>query len=83
MCDILDTTEDLIKKQIKCKTALERLEKMNIELQNDLEYSINSVSFTTINLIEKKINKLNSRIACLKSKIKYYQNIIDYRNKKA
>lgn len=82
MCDICDTTEKLIEKQFKCKTNLERLQKLKIELKNDLEYLINSVSFSTINLIEQKINELDFRIVYLKRKIKYYESIIDYRNKK-
>lgn len=82
MCDICDTTEELIEKQIKCKTNLERLQQLKIELKNDFEYLINSVSFSTINLIEQKINELDFRIVYLKRKIKYYENIIDCKNKK-
>lgn len=83
MCDICDTTEDLIKKKIKYKTNIEQLKKLKIELSNDLDYLINSVSFSTINLIEQKINELDFRIVDLERKIKYYENLIDYRNKKA
>ena len=83
MCDICDTTEDLIKKKNKYKTNIEQLKKLKIELSNDLEYLINSVSFSTINLVEQEINELDFRIVNLERKIKYYENLIDYRNKKA
>ena len=82
MCDICDTIENLIKKKIKYKTNIEQLKKLKIELSNDLEYILNSVSFSTINLIEQKINELDFRIVDLERKIKYYENLIDYRNKK-
>lgn len=82
MCDICDTTENLIKKKNKYKTNIEQLKKLKIELSNDLDYLINSVSFSTINLIEQKINELDFRIVDLERKIKYYENLIDYRNKK-
>lgn len=82
MCNICDSTEYLIKKKIKYETNLEQLKKLKIELSNDFKYLINSVSFSTINLIEKKINELDFRIVVFERKIKYYENLIDYRNKK-